>query len=111
MSLLQGDFVVHLVRARFTVPITARASVDAFIQRNGLNPQGDPELNSQIRFHLIFARDSNLYIVYSDQRRKRTTGDVAVDQAMQMKMNRLTGESYPWLTPWADVCGAATRLK
>ena len=36
--------------------------------------QGDPELNTQIRFHLIFARDSNL------------TGDVAVDQAMQMKM-------------------------
>jgi hypothetical protein len=55
VSLLQGDFVVHLVRARFTVPITARASVDAFIQRNGLNPQGDPELNTQIRFHLIFA--------------------------------------------------------
>ena len=52
----------------------------------GLNQQGDPELNTQIRFHLIFARDSNLYVVYSDQRRKLTTGDVAVDQAMQMKM-------------------------
>src|SRR5262245_49720969 len=86
VSLPQGDFVAHLVRARFTVPITARASIDAFIQRNGLNQQGDPELNTQIRFHLIFARDSNLYVVYSDQRRKRVTDDVAVDQAMQMKM-------------------------
>ena len=60
--------------------------MDAFIQRNGLNQQDDPELNTQIRFHLIFARDSNLHVVYSDQRRKRVTGDVAVDQAMQMKM-------------------------
>jgi Domain of unknown function (DUF5916) len=86
VSLPQGEFVAHLVRTRFTVPITARASIDAFIQRNGLNQQGDPELNTQIRFHLIFARDSNLYIVYTDQRRKRPTGDVAVDQAMQIKM-------------------------
>jgi hypothetical protein len=86
VSLPQGAFVAHLVRARVTVPVTARASIDAFIQRNGLNQQGDPELNTQVRFHLIFARDSNLYVVYTDQRRKPITGDVAVDQAMQMKM-------------------------
>jgi len=36
VSLPQGDFIVHLVRARFTVPIAARASIDVFIQRNGL---------------------------------------------------------------------------
>jgi hypothetical protein len=60
--------------------------VDAFIQRNSLNPQGDPELNTQVRFHLIYARDSNLFIVFSDQRRNRGAGIIARDQAIQMKM-------------------------
>ncbi len=86
VSLPQGEFRAHLVRARITVPITARASVDAFIQKNGLNQQGEQELNTQIRFHLIYARDSNLFVVFVDQRRNRGTGTIARDQGVQMKM-------------------------
>lgn len=86
VSLPQGAFNAHLVRARATVPITARMSVDTFIQWNGLNQQGDQELNTQIRFHMIYARDSNLYVVFSDQRRNRGAGVIARDQAIQMKM-------------------------
>jgi hypothetical protein len=68
------------------VPITARASVDAFIQHNGLNQQGDSELNTQIRLHLMYSRDSYLFLVFSDPRRNRGAGVIARDQAIQMKM-------------------------
>ena len=86
ISLPQGAFAVHLWRTRFSVPITARVNTDAFIQWNGLNQQGDRELNTQLRFHLIYGRDSNLFVVYSDQRRNLGTGVTARDQAIQMKM-------------------------
>ena len=45
-----------------SVPITARTVADAFIQWNGLTQ----ELNTQVRLHLIYGRDSNLYIVFTD---------------------------------------------
>jgi hypothetical protein len=74
-----------LWRARFSVPITARATADAFVQYNGLNQQGDQEINTQVRFHLIYARDSNVFIVFSDQRRDHG-GIIQRDQAIQMKL-------------------------
>ena len=86
ISLPQADFATHLWRARFSVPITARATVDAFFQRNGLTQQGDQELSTQLRFHLIYARDSNLFVVFTDQKRDRGRGVIERDQAVQMKM-------------------------
>jgi hypothetical protein len=86
ISLPQGAFAAHLWRTRFSVPITARVNADAFIQWNGLNQQGDQELNTQLRFHLIYGRDSNLFVVFSDQRRDLGPGGIARDQAIQMKM-------------------------
>jgi hypothetical protein len=86
ISLPQGSFSTHLWRGRFSVPITARATADAFVQWNGLNQQGDKELNTQLRFHLIYARDSNVFVVFSDQRRDHGTGVIQRDQAVQVKM-------------------------
>jgi hypothetical protein len=86
VSLPQGSFDTHLWRARFSLPITARATADAFVQWNGLNQQGDQEINTQIRFHLIYARDSNLFVVFNDQRRDVGGGVIERDQAIQMKM-------------------------
>lgn len=63
VRLPQGAFTTHLQRVRVSVPITARAVADAFIQWNGLTQ----ELNTQVRLHLIYGRDSNLYIVFTDQ--------------------------------------------
>jgi hypothetical protein len=86
ISLPQGAFAAHLWRARFTIPITARSLVDAFVQWNGLNQQGDREINTQVRFHLIYGKDSNLFVVFSDQRRARANGITALDQGLQAKM-------------------------
>jgi hypothetical protein len=86
VSLPQGTFDTHLWRARFSMPVTARATADAFVQWNGLNQQGDQELNTQVRFHLIYGRDSNLFVVFNDQRRDLGGGVIARDQAIQMKM-------------------------
>ncbi len=86
ISLPPGAFATHLWRARFSVPITARATADAFFQWNGLTQQGDKEINTQLRFHLIYARDSNLFVVFTDQRRNRGAGIIERDQAIQMKM-------------------------
>ncbi|MCH8267982.1 MAG: hypothetical protein IH846_10720, partial [Acidobacteria bacterium] len=86
ITLPQGAFATHLWQARFSVPITARATADAFFQWNGLTQQGDKEINTQLRFHLIYARDSNLFVVFTDQRRNRGTGIIERDQAIQMKM-------------------------
>ena len=86
ISLPQGAFATHLWRTRFSVPITARATVDAFFQWNGLTQDGDKEINTQLRFHLIYARDSNLFVVFTDQRRNRGRGIIERDQAVQMKM-------------------------
>ncbi len=62
VRLPQGAFTTHLQRVRISVPITARAVADAFIQWNELTQ----ELNTQIRLHLIYGNDSNLYIVFTD---------------------------------------------
>ena len=86
ISLPQGAFATHLWRARFSVPITARATADAFFQWNGLTRQGDQDFNTQLRFHLIYARDSNLYVVFTDQRRDRGRGNIETDRAIQMKL-------------------------
>ena len=67
VQLPQGAFATHLQRARISVPITARAVADAFVQWNGLRQ----ELNTQIRLHLIYGRDSNFYVVYTDHRTGR----------------------------------------
>ena len=85
ISLPEGAFATHLWRARFKVPFTARATVDAFFQWNGLTRQGDRELNTQLRFHLIYGRDSNFFVVFTHRRRNRVTGLVENDQAAQMK--------------------------
>jgi hypothetical protein len=86
ISLPQGAFNTHLWRARVSVPITARAIADAFVQWNGLNQQGEQEINTQLRFHFIYARDSHLFVVFNDQRRDRGAGAIARDQALQMKL-------------------------
>jgi hypothetical protein len=86
ISLPQGAFNTHLWRTRVTVPITARVTADAFLQWNGLNQQGEQELNTQLRLHVIYARDSNLFLVFSDQRRDRGNGVTATDRAAQVKM-------------------------
>jgi hypothetical protein len=62
VRLPQGDFVTHLPRARVSVPLNARAVLDTFVQWNGLTR----DLNTQVRLHLIYGRDSNFYIVYTD---------------------------------------------
>ncbi len=86
ISLPQGSFATHLWRARFSVPITARAMADAFVQWNGLTQQGDQEISTQFRLHLIYARDSNLFVVFTDQRRNRGRGIIERDQAFQTKV-------------------------
>ena len=57
-----GQALPEVHGARVSVPITARAVADAFIQWNGLAQ----ELDTQVRLHLVYGRDSNLYIVYAD---------------------------------------------
>ena len=85
ISLPEGAFAAHLWRARFKVPFTARATAEAFFQWNDLTQQGDKELSTQIRFHLIYGLDSNLFVVFSDQHRNRGLGLVERDQAVQIK--------------------------
>ncbi len=86
ISVPEGAFAAHLWRTRFKVPFTARATADAFFQWNGLTPQGDRELNTQLRFHLIYGLDSNLFVVFTDQWRDRGAGLVERDQAVQLKV-------------------------
>jgi hypothetical protein len=85
ISLPEGAFAAHLWRARFKVPFTARATAEAFFQWNDLTQQGDKELSTQLRFHLIYGLDSNLFVVFSDQHRNRGLGVVERDQAVQIK--------------------------
>ena len=85
ISLPEGAFAAHLWRARFKVPFTARATAEAFFQWNDLTRQGDKELSTQLRFHLIYGLDSNLFVVFSDQHRNRGLGVVERDQAVQIK--------------------------
>ena len=86
VRLPQGAFTTHLQRVRVSVPITARAVADAFIQWNGLTQ----ELNTQVRLHLIYGRDSNLYIVYSDH---QTDVD---GRLTQQSRNLQTKLAYRW---------------
>ena len=81
----KGLSAAHLWRARFKVPFTARATAEAFFQWNDLTQQGDKELSTQIRFHLIYGLDSNLFVVFTDQHRNRGLGLVERDQAVQIK--------------------------
>ena len=86
VELPQGAFVTHLQRARISVPITARAVADAFVQWNGLTQ----ELNTQVRLHLIYGRDSNFYIVYTDHQMDETGRLVQQSRALQTKL------AYRW---------------
>ena len=85
ISLPNGDFSTHLWRARITVPFTARAQTDVFLQWNNLNQNGERELNTQVRFRLIYGRDSNLFLVFTDQKREHSSGQIERDQAILMK--------------------------
>ncbi len=86
VRLPHGAFTTHLQRVRVSVPITARAVADAFVQWNGLAQ----ELNTQVRLHLIYGRDSNLYIVYSDH---QTDVD---GRLTQQSRNLQTKLAYRW---------------
>lgn len=85
-QLPNGKFKTHLWRGRFSVPFTAKVRTDAFVQWNSLNQDGDQELNTQVRFRLIYTRDSNLFVVSTDQWLKQSNGLVQRDQAVQMKL-------------------------
>ena len=82
----QGEFQTHLWRARVSLPFSVRVRTDAFVQWNSLNQDGDRELNTQVRFHLIYARDSNFFVVFTDQKLERANGRVQRDQAVQIKL-------------------------
>lgn len=86
VELPQGSFTTHLWRGRVSVPITARAVADGFIQWNGLTQ----ELNTQIRLHIIYRRDSNFYVVYTDQQSDLVGRLVEQSRAMQTKL------AYRW---------------
>jgi hypothetical protein len=86
IALPRGDFSTHLWRARVSVPFTARAQTDIFIQWNSLNQDGERELNTQVRFRLTYGRDSNLFLVFTDQKREAGDGRIARDQALLMKL-------------------------
>jgi hypothetical protein len=82
----QGAFTTHLQRARITVPLTARAVADAFVQWNGLSQ----ELNTQVRLHLIYGRDSHVYVVYTDQQMDASGRLVQQSRSLQTKV------TYRW---------------
>ena len=82
ITLPQASFGTHLWRGRFSVPFNARTTADAFFQWNGL----DEEFSMQLRFHLIYADDSNAYIVFTDERRDIGGGIIERDRALQAKI-------------------------
>jgi hypothetical protein len=86
VELPEGRFTTQLQRGRVSVPITARAVVDAFLQWNGLTQ----EMNTQVRLHLIYGRDSNFYIVYTDHQTDAAGRLVEQSRALQTKL------SYRW---------------
>jgi hypothetical protein len=86
VDLPQGAFTTHLQRARVTVPFTARAVADAFVQWNGLTQ----EINTQVRLHLIYGRDSNLFIVYTDHQTDVAGRLIEQSRALQTKL------TYRW---------------
>ncbi len=82
ISLKEGDFKTHLWLGRVSVPITARMTVDSFLQWNSL----DDTFNTQLRFHLLYGRDSNLFVVFTDAARDLDDGRRGRDQALQAKL-------------------------
>jgi hypothetical protein len=86
ISLPGGDFSTHLWRARVQVPFTAKAQTDVFLQWNNLNQAGEREFSSQVRFRLTYGRDSNFFIVFTDQKRENGSGRIERDQGLLMKL-------------------------
>lgn len=86
ITLAEGAFVGHLLRTRVSVPVTARMTADAFVQWNSL----DDTVSTQLRFQMIYGRDSNLFVVFTDGRRGLETPfagrDHVRDQALQVKL-------------------------
>jgi hypothetical protein len=96
--LMRGDYEVHrislpgvefstqLVRGRFGVPFTSKVRTDAFVQWNNLTADGGRELSTQVRFRLTYGRDSDLFLVFTDQNQDLVTGLPRRDQAIQLKL-------------------------
>jgi hypothetical protein len=83
IELAQGAFASHLGRVRFSIPWNGRTITDAFLQWNGQSE----EFNTQLRLHLIYGRDSDLFLVFTDNR----TGAGGIHDerswAVQMKLD------------------------
>jgi hypothetical protein len=86
ISLPEGDFSTHLVRGRLGVPFTSKVRTDAFLQWNNLTADGAREFSTQVRFRVTYGRDSDLFIVFTDQNQDLVTGLPRRDQAIQMKL-------------------------
>jgi hypothetical protein len=86
ISLPGADFSTHLVRGRFGVPFTSKVRTDAFLQWNNLTADGGRELSTQVRFRVTYARDSDLFVVFTDQDQDLVTGLPRRNQAVQMKL-------------------------
>jgi hypothetical protein len=86
ITLPEGEFSTQLVRGRFGVPFTSNMRTDVLLQWNNLTGDGGKELSTQIRFRLTYGRDSDLFLVYSDQDQDPLTGRSQRNQALQMKL-------------------------
>jgi hypothetical protein len=86
VDLPEGQFTTHLQRGRISVPITALAVADAFLRWNGLTQ----EMNTQVGLHLIYGRDSNFYVVYTDYQTDIAGRLIGRSRALQTKL------SYRW---------------
>jgi hypothetical protein len=86
LRLPEGDFNAHVWRSRVSVPIQPRMTADAYVQWNSV----DDVISTQLRFQLIYARDSNLFVVYTDGRRALDapllTRSHGHDQSVQVKL-------------------------
>jgi hypothetical protein len=86
ISLPDGEFATHLLRGRFGVPFTSKVRTDVFLQWNNLTGDGGRELSTQVRFRLTYGRDSDLFLVFTDQNQDLANGSTRRDQAIQMKL-------------------------
>lgn len=86
IALPQAEFSTHLVRGRLGVPFTSKARTDVFLQWNNLTADGGRAFGTQIRFRLTYGRDSNLFLVLTDQNQDLLTGLTRRDQAIQLKL-------------------------
>ncbi|MBI3941298.1 MAG: carbohydrate binding family 9 domain-containing protein [Acidobacteria bacterium] len=82
VALSQGSFASHLWRGRLTLPLQARLLADTLVQWNGLLG----ELATQVRFHLIYGEDSNLFLVFSDGRADVDGRLIRQNQDLQFKL-------------------------